>query len=56
MRDIQIVLERWGAGHQLIILVLIIPLLPQASKDFYRRQAKPDCHVLMMMRLSLKVA
>ena len=52
MRDIQMVLERWGVGQLVIVQELIIPLSQLALKGFFLRQVKHVYHAPMMMPLS----
>lgn len=47
MRDIQMVLERWGDGLLVIIQALTILQSQQDLKGFYHKQVKTDSHVLM---------
>lgn len=56
MRDIQMVLERWGGWASSDNSGVDYSPIAAGFKGLYRRQVKPDCHVQMMMRLSLKVA
>lgn len=49
MRDIQMVLERWGAGPRAIALAWITRQLLLVSKDFFPKQVNPAYLALMTM-------